>query len=81
MTGMRARSRRAAVVASSVASALSAEIISAYAAGSLMPNARAQRWHPWSLAAGKYREIKGDFAKSLKSCENPGPQPILPKIS
>lgn len=36
-----------------------------------MPKARAQRWHPRSLAAGKYREFKGDFAKPLKLRENP----------
>jgi len=37
-----------------------------------MPKARAQRWHPRSLAIGKKRRFQGFPAKLLKSCENPG---------
>ena len=42
-----------------------------------MPKARAQRWHPRSLAAGKYRKFQGFSYKPLKSCENPGSPAIL----
>ncbi len=33
--------------------------------------AREQRWHPRSLAGGKYREFQGLSTKPLKSRENP----------
>jgi hypothetical protein len=35
-----------------------------------MPKAKAQRWHPRSLAMGKQRDFQGFSSKSLKSCEN-----------